>query len=112
MVATSERKGKRRELPPVGTPLKANYKRRSCTKRRYYTALIVEAKALPAGRAVKYHNQIFTSLSAVELKALPAGRAVKYGDQIFTSLSAAGKAVTGYPTNGWRFWDLPKTSDQ
>ena len=107
MVATSEHKGKRRELPPVGTPLKAKFKGRS------YTAQIVKAKALPAGRAVKCRKQIFTSLSAVELKALPAGRAVKYRNQIFTSLSAAGKAVTGHPTNnGWDLWHLPKTSDQ
>jgi len=82
MVATSERKGKRRELPPVGTPLTANYKGRS------YTAQIVEVKDLPVGRAVKYRNQIFTSLSA------------------------AGKAVTHRETRGPRFWDHAETSDQ
>jgi hypothetical protein len=40
----------------------------------------------------------------VEAKDRPAGRAVKYGDQLFLSLSAAAKAVTGHPTNGWLFW--------
>jgi hypothetical protein len=37
----------------------------------------------------------------VEAKDRPAGRAVKYGDQLFASLSAAAKAVTGHPTDGW-----------
>jgi len=88
MVATSERKGIAGELPSVGTPLTARYKKRSWPKRRYYTAQIVEVKDLPAGRAVKYRNQIFTSLSA------------------------AAKAITHCQTNGWPFWHLPKTSDQ
>jgi hypothetical protein len=112
MVATSEGKRIAGELPSVGTTLTARYKKRSWPKRRSYKAEIVEAKALPAGRAVKYRKQIFTSLSAVELKALPAGRAVKYGNQIFTSLSAAAKAVTHRETSGPDFWDLAETSDQ
>jgi len=33
----------------------------------------------------------------------PTGRAVKYGDQLFASLSAAAKAVTGHSANGWVF---------
>jgi hypothetical protein len=37
----------------------------------------------------------------VEAKDRPAGRAVKYGDQLFASLSAAAKGVTGHPTDGW-----------
>jgi len=63
-----------RQLPPVGTTLTATYRGQG------HTAVIVEAKDRPAGRAVKY------------------------GDQLFASLSAAGKAVTGHPTNGWVFW--------
>ena len=49
-----------------------------------------------------YKGQAYTA-EIVEAE-VPAGRAVKYGDQVFTSLSAAGKAVTGHPTNGWAFW--------
>ena len=80
MVATSERK--RRELPPVGSTLTAKFKGGS------YTAQIVELKALPARRAVKYRNQIFTSLSA------------------------AAKAITHCQISGWTFWHPAETSDQ
>jgi hypothetical protein len=69
-----ERKRIPRELPPVGTTLTATYRGQS------HTAEIVEAKDRPAGRAVKY------------------------GDQLFASLSAAAKAVTGHSANGWVFW--------
>ena len=74
MTAKRERKSIARELPAVGATLTAKYKGQA------YTAEIVEAKDLPAGRGIKY------------------------GDQVFKSLSAAGKAVTGHPTNGWAFW--------
>ena len=42
----------------------------------------------------------------VEAKDLPAGRALRSGEQLFDSLSAAGKAITGPSVNGWRFWQL------
>lgn len=76
MVATSERKRTPCELPPVGTTLTARHKGRS------YTAQIVEAKALLAGRGVKYRNNIFGSLRT------------------------AAKAITGYDTSGPIFWGL------
>jgi hypothetical protein len=71
-----------RQLPPVGTTLTATYKGQA------HTAVIVEAKDRPAARAVKY------------------------GDQLFASLSAAGKAVTGHPTNGWVFWHPAEAGEQ
>ncbi len=82
MTAKRERKRMARELPPVGTMLTATHKGQS------YTAEIVEAKELPAGRAVRY------------------------GEKIFSSLSAAGSAVTGHATNGWKFWQSPETSEE
>lgn len=74
MVTKHRRGGKARELPPVGTTLSATHKGKT------HTATIVETKDLPVGRAVRS------------------------GDQLFSSLSAAGKAITGHATNGWRFW--------
>lgn len=75
MNTTKRRRGaKSRELPPVGTTLSARHKGKS------YTASVVEAKDLPAGRALRS------------------------GDRLFTSLSAAGKSITGHSVNGWRFW--------
>jgi 3-polyprenyl-4-hydroxybenzoate decarboxylase len=71
-----------RELPPEGATLTATYKGQS------HTAVIVKAKDRPAGRAVKY------------------------GDQLFASLSAAAKAVTGHSANGWLFWRAGETSEQ
>jgi len=71
-----------RQLPPVGTTLTARHKGQP------HTAVIVEAKDCPAGRAVKY------------------------GDQLFASLSAAAKAVTGHSTNGWIFWHPAETGEQ
>jgi len=82
MTAKRERKSIARELPAVGTTLTAKYKGQA------YTAEIVEAKDLPSGRGVKYD------------------------DQVFTSLSAAGKAVTGHPTNGWAFWRPTETTEE
>jgi predicted RecA/RadA family phage recombinase len=82
MTAKRQRKSIARELPPVGTTMTATYKGQA------HTAEIVEAKDLPSGRGVKY------------------------GDQVFTSLSAAGKAVTGHPTNGWAFWRPAETSEE
>jgi NDP-sugar pyrophosphorylase family protein len=82
MTAKRERKPIARELPPVGTTLTATYKGQP------HTAEIVEAKDLPRGRAVRY------------------------GDQLFPSLSAAGKAVTGHPTNGWVFWRAAEKSQE
>ena len=82
MSTKRERKRIARELPPVGTTLTATYKGQA------YTAEIVEAKELPAGRGVKY------------------------GDEIFSSLSAAGRAVTGHGVNGWVFWHPAETSEE
>jgi len=74
MTSKRQRKKIARQLPPVGIALTATHKGEP------HTAVIVEAKDRPAGRAVKY------------------------GDQLFASLSAAGKAAGGYAVNGWRFW--------
>jgi hypothetical protein len=74
MITKGQRKKIARQLPPVGTTLTATYRDQT------HTVVIVEAKDRPAGRAVKY------------------------GDQLFASLSAVAKAVTGYSTNGWVFW--------
>jgi len=81
---TSKREHKKitRQLLPVGTTLTATYRGQG------HTAVIVEAKDRPAGRAVKY------------------------GDQLFASLSAAAKAVTGHSANGWVFWRAAEKSQE
>jgi hypothetical protein len=81
---TSKRQHKKiaRQLPPVGTTLTGR------SKGQPHAAVIVEAKDRPAGRAVKY------------------------GDQLFASLSAAAKAVTGHSANGWVFWRPPEDSKE
>jgi hypothetical protein len=82
MTAKRERKRMARELSPVGTTLTATYRGQS------HAAEIVEAKELPARKAVKY------------------------GDKVFSSLSAAAKAVSGHATNGWLFWRPAETGEQ
>ena len=82
MTSKRQRKKTARQLPPVGTSLAATYRGQT------HTAVIVEAKDRPAGRAVKY------------------------GDQLFASLSAAARAVTGHSTNGWVFWQAAETAKQ
>jgi hypothetical protein len=82
MTTKRQRKKIARELPPVGTTLTARHKGEP------HTAVIVEAKDHPSGRAVEC------------------------GDQLFASLSAAAKAVTGHPTNGWLFWRPAETGEQ
>ena len=74
MTTKRQRKKIARQLPPVGTTLTGR------SKGQTHTAVIVEAEERPGGRAVKY------------------------GDQVFPSLSAAAKAVSGHATNGWLFW--------
>jgi len=82
MTTKRQRKKIARQLPPVGTTLTARHKGQP------HTAVIVEAKDRPAGRAVKY------------------------GDQLFVSFSAAAKAVTGHSTNGWVFWHPVESGEQ
>jgi hypothetical protein len=82
MTTKRQRKKTVRQLPPVGSALTGRYKGQT------QTAVIVEAKDRPGGRAVKY------------------------GDQLFASLSAAAKAVTGHSTNGWLFWRPAESSEQ
>jgi len=82
MASKRQRKKIARQLPPVGTTLTGRSRGQS------HTAIIVEAKGGPAGRAVKY------------------------GDHLFASLSAAAKAAAGYPVNGWRFWRPVEESGQ
>jgi hypothetical protein len=82
MTSKRQRKKMARQLPPVGTTLAATYKGEP------HMAVIVEAKDRPGGRAVKY------------------------GDQVFHSLSAAAKAVTGHSANGWVFWRPAESSEQ
>jgi hypothetical protein len=82
MSTKRQRKKIARQLPPLGTTLTATHRGQP------HTAVIVEAKDRPAGRAVKY------------------------GDQLFASLSAAAKAVTGHSANGWLFWRAGETSEQ
>ncbi len=73
---TTKRHGKKiaRELPPVGTTLQGKFKGET------YTATIVEAEGLPAGRGVRL------------------------GEDLYASFSAAAKAITKQSVNGWRFW--------
>jgi len=80
MTTKRQRKKIARLLPPVGATLTGRLRGQA------HTAEIVEAKDRPAGRAVKY------------------------GDQVFASVSAAGKAVTAHPTNGWAFWRAAEKS--
>jgi len=82
MTTKRQRKKIARQLPPVGIALTATHKGEP------HTAVIVEAKDRPSGRAVRY------------------------GDQLFASLSAAAKAVTGHSANGWLFWRADETSEQ
>ena len=82
MTSKRQRKKMARQLPPVGTTLAATYRGQT------HTAVIVEAKDRPAGRAVEY------------------------GGQLFASLSAAAKAVTRHSTNGWVFWHPAETGEQ
>jgi hypothetical protein len=82
MTSKRQRKKMARQLPPVGTTLAATYKGEP------HTATVVEAKDRPSGRAVKYR------------------------DQLFASLSAAAKAVTGHSANGWLFWHPAEGSEQ
>jgi len=81
MTTKRHRKKIARELPPVGTTLQGRFK--SETR----TATIVEAKDLPAGKAVEYQGNRYTSLSA------------------------AARAITAHAINGWRFWQ-PAGQDQ
>ncbi len=74
MTTKRHRKKIARELPPTGTTLQGSFRGET------YTATIVEANGLPAGRGVRF------------------------GEELYASLSAAAKAITKQSVNGWRFW--------
>ena len=74
MTTKRPRKKIARGLPPVGTTLAGRFKGKT------YTATVVEAEALPAGRGVKL------------------------GEDLYPSLTAAARAITKQSVNGWRFW--------
>jgi len=73
----AEKKARRkinRELPPAGTVLTGKFK-----------GIPYKAKIVLDGKQ-------------------PSGRAVKYKDEIYSSMTAAAKAITKQSVNGWRFW--------
>ena len=59
----------------------------------------------PAGStfSAKFKGQTY-SATIVEAEDVPAGRMVEYDGERYTSLSAAAKAITGHSINGWLFW--------
>ena len=73
-----EKKRKRtkidRELPKIGT--------------------ILNGKFL----GIKYKARIVSDKKAA------SGRAIKYDDKLYPSMTAAAKAITKQSVNGWRFW--------
>jgi hypothetical protein len=82
MTTKRHRKRIARELPPVGTTLQGRFKGET------RTATIVEDHDLPAGRAVEYEGNRYTSLST------------------------AAKAIGGHAVNGWRFWQPTGQDEQ
>ncbi len=74
MATSRHRKKIARELPPAGTTLKGKYGGKN------FSATIVEAERLWAGRGVKF------------------------GEEIYPALSAAARTITQQSVNGWRFW--------
>jgi hypothetical protein len=80
------------------------------TTKRERKRMARELPSVGTTMVATYKGQVYTA-EIVEAE-VPAGRAVKYGDQVFTSLSAAGRAVTGHATNGWKFWQPAETSEK
>ena len=74
MTEKRKRRKIKRELPPVGTVLKGKFKGSS------FKARIVKDKAQASGKAIKYD------------------------DKLYPSMTAAAIAITKQATNGWRFW--------
>ncbi len=74
MTAKRHRKRIVRELPPAGTTLQGRFRSEN------FSATMLEADGLLAGRGVKF------------------------GEDIYPSLSAAARAITKQSVNGWRFW--------
>ena len=72
------RKEIERHLPPVGTNLVAQY------KKKQYQAKIVQNTDFPEGKAVSFDNVLYKSLTG------------------------AAVAVTKNSTNGWLFWQIKK----
>ncbi len=82
MTTRRHRKKIVRELPPTGTTLQGRLRGET------FAATIVEADGLPAGRGVKF------------------------GEEIYPSLSAAARTITKQSVNGWRFWQPVKQDHQ
>ncbi len=69
----------KRHLPPIGTNLVCY--RRTRPKTPYYATIVSDPTA-------------------------PDGRAIKYNNVLYRSLTAAAKAVAGYSVNGWEAWHI------
>jgi len=69
-------RGKRRELPPIGTTLTGRYK----------------------GKV--YEARVIKNSSSLD------GKAINFRGNLYSSMSTAAKEITGYHVNGWRFWKL------
>ena len=68
MTTKRQRKKIALQLPPVGTTLTG------MSRGQPHTAVVVETKDRPAGRAVKYGDHLFASLSAADVLGTYAGR--------------------------------------
>ena len=44
------------------------------------------------------------SATVIAAPSYPGGRAIQIGNTVYSNLSSAANGVTGYKTNGWRFW--------
>ena len=75
-MGTRRRKKIERHLPPVGTNLVAQY------KKKQYQAKIVKNPDFPEGKAVSFDNVLYRSLTG------------------------AAKAITKVSWNGWIFWKV------
>lgn len=62
------------ELPPIGTKIVCRFKEKE------YDALIVASSDSSLGKAIEFDGKLYFSLSS------------------------AARAITGFPTNGWRYW--------
>ena len=75
-MSTRSQKIMERHLPPIGTNLVAQYK-----KKQYQAKIVAE----PAFRE---------------------GKAVRFDDVLYKSLTSAAQAVTKNSRNGWLFWKI------
>lgn len=99
--ATQAEQANAGEHPEAGKPEKGS--------KHHRTTVPHEELVVGTALTATLRGQTFSASVVLGSQGRPE---VEFDGSRYPSLSAAGKAATGYPVNGWRFWRAAETGEQ